>query len=99
MKKTLLKTNAGLDKVRTMIEGTSLSAKAKKEILMALEVAGYGVTSSVKFVAEQFGEHMEKVTEDAKTEVEAYVSSIVSRTGLAVLKGEKPPIELPAPKE
>lgn len=99
MKKTLHKAIEGMSKVQAMIEGTSLSAKAKKEILMALEVAGYGVSSSLKFVAKQFGEHMEKVTEDAKIEVEAYVSNMVSRTGLAMLKGEAPPITLPAPKK
>jgi hypothetical protein len=98
MKKTLNKTRKQLSDLHAMIERCSLSAKAKREMLMALEVAGYGVGSSIEFVANQFGEHMEKVTEDAKIEVEAYVNNVVSRTGLAVLKGEKPPIELPAPK-
>lgn len=96
---TLLSTSEGLAKLRGMVEASSLSAKAKKEFLSAIEVAGYGVGANLKFVADTFGKHVEKVTEDAKTEVEAYITSVIQRTGIAVLRGEPPPISLPAPEE
>ena len=52
---------------------------------------------NVSFVAKQFGEHMEDVTEKAKIEVSAYVESAVHRAGLRAL--DSPLLRLPKKEE
>lgn len=51
--------------------------------------------SGVSFIAEQFGEHLEKTTEYAKVEINAYVTGVIQRAGLKALGGAVSPIELP----
>lgn len=77
-------------KVRKMIEDSKLSEKAKQQILSELGMADRDISSSVGFIAEQFGEHMEKVTEHAKTEVNAYIQGTIMRAGLTALQAPAP---------
>lgn len=77
-------------KVRKLIEDSKLPQKAKDSILSELGMADRDISSSVVFIAEQFGEHMEKVTEHAKAEVNAYITGAISRAGIAALQGTTP---------
>lgn len=49
------------------------------------------MTDSTGFVADQFGEHIEKTVEKAKIEINAYATSTILRAGLAALKGGNTP--------
>lgn len=53
---------------------------------------------SLPWVARQFQEHMEEVTEKARIEVSAYVHAEISRAGITALGGAAP-ISLPAEKK
>ena len=70
------------------VEESKLSGKAKDELRKKLDRAESGITSSVKFVADQFSEHVETVTEHAKIEVGAYVTNAIARAGVAALEGK-----------
>jgi hypothetical protein len=76
--------------VKKMIEESKLPMKAKESILSQLGMADRDISSSTVFIAEQFGEHMEKVTEHAKAEVNAYIIGAITRAGVAALKGTTP---------
>lgn len=73
-----------------MIENSKLSQKDKDKLLSELGMADRDISSSVGFIAEQFGEHMEKVTEHAKAEVNAYIQGTIMRAGLTALQAPAP---------
>lgn len=79
-----------LDKLEEKIEELKLSDKKKKELLQEIEFAKRGISSSIEFIGEQFGKHLEDNIEKAKIEVEAYIQNTISRTGLEVLQGKSP---------
>ena len=85
---------AELKALREGIENTKLSGAAKKELLNHLSFAERDFSANIAFVASQFGEHIEQVTEHAKIEVNAYVQSTIVRAGLTALQAT-PPISLP----
>lgn len=85
---------AELKALRKGIEQCSLSQKAKKDLLWNIEKIERGMGSSVEFVAKQFGEHIETVTEHAKIEINAYIQSTILRAGLTALQAPSP-ISLP----
>lgn len=91
---TLAEAGQNLEKLKKGIHACALSAKAKKELLWNIELIERSLGSSVEFVANQFGEHIEKVTEHAKIEVNAYIQSAILRSGIEALKGTTP-ISLP----
>lgn len=93
--KTLESVKERLSELRSMVEASSLSKTKKDEFLKKIEQAGYGVGSNLGFVAKQFGEHMENVTDAAKTEIEAHLMGFVTKTGLAAIMGEPLPFALP----
>lgn len=71
------------------IDDCKLSEKAKKELKSKLMMARQDIGVNQKFVADQFGEHMEKVVEKAKIEVNAYATATIQRAGLsAIANGE-----------
>lgn len=75
---------------RDTVETSKLSGKAKDELKSKLDYAEMNISSNIKFVAEQFGEHVEAVTEHAKVEVNAYITAAIMRSGIAALKGTSP---------
>lgn len=89
---------AELDALRAEIEALKVSDKQKQALRSRVQVARQELASNLGFVADQFGEHMEKVVEHAKIEVEAYLTGAVVRSGLQAL-GAKPLLELPAQDE
>ena len=83
---------------RTKIEEltSKLSAKAKEEIRVALDVIEQQLTSNVPFVVEQFQEATTRVTTAAKAEVEAFVTHAVRAAGLQAIAEGRLPSLLPS---
>jgi hypothetical protein len=77
-----------------MIKTAKLSEKAKAELCGKIVHVENNLTPNLKFVSDQFGEHMEKIVEDAKIEVSAYVTNVITRAGLQSLTDGKPPIQI-----
>lgn len=48
------------------------------------------IRSGIPFVVSQYRDHMEKVVTDAKAQVEAFVTGVVTRTGLEALRKQAP---------
>lgn len=72
----------------------NLGVKAKEALQFQIKIMKSNLKSNLKFTADQFTEHMEKVTEHAKIEVNAYLENVIHRTGLQALQGTSP-IALP----
>lgn len=75
----------GLEALKEMaktITESKLSKKEKEALLWNIEQTSRGFGSSLKFVADQFGEFMEKTQEKAKIEINAYATSTLQRMGL-----------------
>jgi histone H3/H4 len=85
----------GVAELVRQIDALKISEKAKKELRDTVNQINNNLGSNVKFVAKQFVEHMERVTEHAKVEVNAYLTNAVQRAGLDVLRSEDAPIALP----
>lgn len=83
---------------RKRIEGltSKLSAKAKEEIRIALDVIEQQLTSNVPFVVKQFQEATTRVTSAAKAEVEAFVTGAVRAAGLQSIAEGRLPSLLPS---
>jgi hypothetical protein len=75
---------------------SKLSAKAKDEIRIALDVMEQQLTSNVPFVVKQFQEATTRVTTAAKAEVEAFVTGVVRAAGLASIAEGRLPSLLPS---
>ena len=88
------KGNNALDDLEVVIDRLNLSKKAKEELKWQVETARRTTGSSGKFMAEQFGEHVEKVTEAAKVEVNAYMTGVIARAGIKALTESSPPLEI-----
>lgn len=85
-------------KYRAKIEEltSKLSAKAKEEIRIALDVMEQQLTSNIPFVVEQFQEATTKITTAAKAEVDAFVSHVVRAAGLEAIADGRLPNLLPS---
>lgn len=91
----LKEAEAALKHLRGCIEKKA----GKKEMQGAIWRMENALTPNLGFLADQFGEHVENVTEAAKIEVSAYITGVVQRAGIKSLGGEKPPISLPEEKK
>lgn len=90
LKERLALAEGYMKELRAKIGAASLSAKGKQELLSSLHMAEMNLSSNCGFVADQFGEHMETITEHAKIEVAAYVESRIQRAGLQAIQGQQP---------
>jgi len=75
-----------LAELRKMVENSSLSQKAKKDMLSSISGASMNIGVNLEFVKDSFGEHMEQSTEKAKQEIEAYLTASVQRLGIESAK-------------
>jgi hypothetical protein len=64
------------------VRASSLSKAKQAEIIGRMSAAERDISSNQRFVAEQFDEHMEKTTEAAKIEVNAYAMNALRQIGL-----------------
>jgi hypothetical protein len=69
------------------IRDSKLSQKQKDAWLSKLSFIEGRTTGNLRFVASQFGEHMENVVNKAKTEISAFAHNMIMRTGLSKLMG------------
>jgi hypothetical protein len=83
-----------LKSLEEAIHGSGLSGKKVEALSRQVQSARSAISGNLGFVADQFGEHMEKVTESAKVEVNAYAINTLMRAGLQALSNGKPVIEL-----
>jgi len=77
-----------------LIERGGRKTEMRDAIRDVLRVFSADGSSGVSFIADQFSEHVEKVTEHAKVEVSAYITNVIARAGLAALKGGGAPISI-----
>lgn len=82
-----------LNELAQMITTMGLSGKKQKELLDKITASKMQLTNNVKFVADQFDEHMEDTTEKAKIEINAYATHTLIGLGLDQL-GKSSPIAL-----
>ena len=73
-------------RVDEIIETGNKTKKAMREISSMLASIEQDVRSNLPFVAEQFERATEKIVNVAKAEVDAFVTSVVEKTGLKELK-------------
>lgn len=64
--------HARIDELRRLVQESGLSAKKRDDILRKIDGVKGSFGGNTKFIAEQFGEHMEKVAQSAKVEINAY---------------------------
>jgi gas vesicle protein len=93
-RQTTEKASQELKELGELIQASTLSGAKKKELLRKINQASSAIGGSVKFVLDQFGEHMESTTEKAKIEIEAYIQNRIQRAGLDALISDNRPIEL-----
>lgn len=98
----LLRTLEGLNKsvnaLRELSDGKSVSKVKLKEVVRGLQIQLSNLPSNMNFAVEQFREITEKNVEEAKTEIEAYLTAAVQRSGLESLAAQAPtPIAPAAP--
>lgn len=84
-KERLQKSMDALTEMSAKIDGMKISTKAKDELNSFINTAKMNIGSNLKYVATQFGEHIEDQVEKAKMEISAYVHSTVMRAGLESL--------------
>lgn len=77
------------------INEAGLSGKKAATLVNLVRRAAQDIDGNTKFVADMFGEHMEKVVQDAKAEVNAYALGVLSSVSAAPLAIAAPsPLEL-----
>ena len=92
----------GLQRLRETINLSTANVTTKRNLLSAVELVARNLTPNLMFVADQFAEHMERTTERAKIEVNAYVQNVIQRAGIKRLQesGDEPIVlELTSGKE
>ena len=93
--KKLADSIASLDKLIAEVEAntTGLTKAKAAAILDPLRKTRQKLTANLPFVAKSFDQHMEKRTEKAKVEINAYMTSTLQRAGLEQLRSnERPPL-------
>lgn len=89
----LTEAEARIDEALALVRSGKLR---KGELESLLIQAKNHMTGGVDFVAKTFGEHVETTVENARVEIEAYVTGAVQRAGLQAL-GAAPPVVTPPP--
>ena len=85
----LEKAEALLQQLSAQISESNLTQKSKQVMQTTLIQAKNNLSANVGFVADQFTEHMETLTDRAKAEINAYVQSEIQRSGLEAITGKK----------
>lgn len=85
-----------LSELEQAIKDLKLPEKTKVALVRQLNSARAQFGSNLKFVADQFSEHMERATTKARTEVNAYALHQFTRLGL---QADALPLALPEPTQ
>lgn len=94
MKETLRNAADALEALREKVVNSNMTQKGKNELLSTLTQVYNNLAPNVGFVADQFGEHMERVSEQAKMEIAAYLQGAITHAGVATLTDKNPPLQL-----
>ncbi|MBQ68865.1 hypothetical protein CL689_02265 [Candidatus Saccharibacteria bacterium] len=79
---------ARLEKLESLVVDSKLSGKSREEIVKSLNSVRASFTSSMPFIAEQFGKHMEQTVEKAKIEINAFSTQALIDAGRASLSNK-----------
>ena len=82
-----------IDQARALLKDKGSKA-SKSELESLLVRAKNRMTGGVGFVAKAFDEHVVRVTEQAKIEVNAHIQNVLTRTGIKALQDGPPPVKL-----
>lgn len=95
IKKKQAEAIAQLDELYAAMKDSGLSAKKLQPMLDLVRRAAMNIDSNSAYVANQFGEHMERVTEAAKAEVNAYALHVLggAQSNLQI-DGGAPPLKI-----
>lgn len=88
LKKTVTRLKTLRDKIEAGVQG--LSKTRQQEMLTEVNGAINALASSLPFIADEFGEHMEKRQEKAKSEIHGYMTRAIQRAGLEAMQGNAP---------
>lgn len=80
-------------KMKEMSEGKTIKKTEFAELMKSIEMATGAIKSGLSFHVDQHKEVMEKNVEAAKSDLEGYVTGMVSRLGLDALKDMAPQLE------
>lgn len=83
-----------LDALLAEIEGMNIPKAKKAALAQRASKAKQEIEANMPFVAEQFGEHVEKTVEKAKVEINAYMTTTVQRAGLEALLHKERPLQI-----
>jgi len=72
--------------MKSVSEDSKIPAGKRKEIAGMIERALQDLGPNLGFVGEQFQRHMDDTTSSAKAEIEAMLTSVVQKAGIAALK-------------
>lgn len=78
-----------LDQLASALAGSGLSSKRLSELQGFVRSACQNIGANREFVAEQFSEYMERTTESAKIEVNAYAMNALRHAGLESLASKR----------
>lgn len=81
-----------LNGLRDAIAACGLSQKKASSLAAMVDAAVRNITSNSAFVAEQFGEHMEHVKEDARAELHAYALGVMNTVNVARIEAGTTPL-------
>lgn len=74
-----------IEEAKEAVKATGLSQKKQEDLLKKMDRARADIGSNLRFVADQFSEHMETTVEHAKAEVEGYMAGATRQLGLQAL--------------
>jgi hypothetical protein len=75
--------------------GDGVGKRAAAELAREIRMHAHRIVGSSGFVADQFDEHMERTTEKAKIEVNAFVEAAINRAGLQAIANGASVLSLP----
>jgi hypothetical protein len=99
-----VKVTQSVNDLAAKIEGLGISKAAKAELLRACAKVNQELNDNLPFILSQYHEAIEKMTQQARTETEAFISGALMRAGLARLNagdaagGGAPAVEGEAPQ-
>lgn len=85
VRRALADAQAAVEVLEARVKALGVSAKVREELWHQVLMVKNNLVPNVDFVGRQFTEHVERLTDAAKTEVGAYVQATVMRAGLQAL--------------
>jgi len=85
----MIKAQKKIDDALALIAKSNLSKKAQEELVSELTQAKANIGGNIEFVARSFDKHMEKTTEKAKIEINAFTTMTLQRAGIENLKDKQ----------